>query len=216
MIAALPCLPQEHTDFLREMRDNYGFTPNVIYDIGACVLHWTKKAREIWPHASFYLVDGFTEAEPLWKESGYPFHGGVLSDSEKDVFFYVNPALPGGNSYYREVGSTHYQLFFPDSSARRVKTSTLDIVRKEKQWPLPDLVKMDVQGAELDIYKGAQETLRHCKYLILELQHKLYNQGAPFAQDVIQILQKDGWELIAPLFTESEFDGDYCFRNTRV
>jgi len=37
---------------------------------------------------------------------------------------------------------------------------------------------MDVQGAELDILKGASETLVNCKDLILELQEGEYNTGS--------------------------------------
>ena len=33
-----------------------GFEPAVIYDIGACVLHWTQEAKKLWP-------DAFDQAE---------------------------------------------------------------------------------------------------------------------------------------------------------
>lgn len=209
-------IPPAHKDFLQKLCTESLVSPKVIYDIGACILHWTTAAQTIWPSASYYLFDGFVEAEPLWKRSGLPFYGGVLSDTEKELAFYVNRDFPGGNSYYKEIGSPHSSRLFPEDSKRIVKTTTLDAIRREKGWPLPDLVKMDVQGAELDIYRGAKETLHQCQHLILELQHKQYNQGAPLAFDVIHELHKDGWELLAPLFTVSEFDGDYCFINTRL
>lgn len=209
-------IPSKHVDFLKRLRDEYKFTPSVVYDIGACILHWYKVAKDIWPTATFYINDGFTEAEPLWKEELLEYHLGVLSNTEKKVEFYVNTYMPGGNSYYKEVGSKKSELYFPIESARLMTTRTLDSIRKEKGWKYPDLVKMDVQGSELDIYRGAKETLRHCKYLILELQHKQYNQGAPLAHEVIHELEKDGWDVFAPLFTVSEFDGDYCFINTRL
>ncbi len=206
-------IPPQHLDFLKRLRDEYRFEPKVIYDIGCCVLHWTKEAQAIWPEAQFYVADGFTEAEPLWQEAGQDYFGGVLSDTVKEIPFYVNPFLPGGNSYYKEIGGVKSSLHFPPESARIVTTSPLDQVRKEKGWLYPDLVKMDVQGAELDIVRGAKETLKYCKFLILELQHKPYNQGAPLAHEVILALEKEGWELFAPLFTVSEYDGDYCFMN---
>lgn len=215
-LAIYDTIPQAHKDFLRRLCDEASFMPTVIYDLGACLLHWTKEASRIWPSAKFYVVDGFAEAKPFWDEAGLESSLSVLSDTEKDVLFYVNPRMPGGNSYYRECGPANSSLIFPDSSARKIRTITLDSLRKEKGWPLPDLVKLDVQGAELDIYRGGKETLLTCKFLILELQHKRYNQGAPLAHEVIYELAKDGWELYAPLFTVSEYDGDYCFINTRL
>lgn len=209
-------IPIKHVDFLKRLRDEYAFTPSVIYDIGACILDWYTVAKDVWPTATFYLCDGFTEAELLWKEHQLEYSTSVLSDTVKTVAFYVNPSLPGGNSCYRETGNPKCELYFPKESARIVTTQTLDAVRQEKGWKYPDLVKMDVQGSELDIYRGAKETLQHCRYLILELQHKQYNECAPLAHEVIHELEKDGWELFAPLFTVSEFDGDYCFINTRL
>ncbi len=209
-------IPQSHKEFLQRLRDEYQFYPKTIYDIGCCVLHWTHVTQSIWPEAKHYCMDGFTEAEPLWEEANLESYCGVLSNRIKEVQFYVNPFYPGGNSYYKEVGSVKSSLYFPPESARVVMTTTLDVVRQEKCWPFPDLVKLDVQGAELDIYRGGKDTLQHCKYLILELQHKQYNLEAPLAHEVIHELEKDGWELFAPLFTQSEFDGDYCFINTRL
>lgn len=212
MLADHPMLPPSHAAFLRRLRDEFQFYPRVIYDIGACVLHWTSQAKKLWPEATVYLADGFVEAEPVWKAAGYDYSTRVLSDSEKDVLFYVNPTSPGGNSYYREIGAFESKEFFPDESARLVRTTTLDAVRTTKGWPFPDLVKLDVQGAELDIYRGAKETLQRCEYLIVELQHRQYNEGAPLAPQVIEVLKQDGWELIAPFFSVTDYDADYCFR----
>ena len=46
-----------------------------------------------------------------------------------------------------------------------------------KHWPAPDLIKMDIQGAEMDVLKGAQDCLKTCKDLIVELQTVEYNKG---------------------------------------
>ena len=75
------------------------------------VLHWTKAAKEIWPDATFVLFDAFAEAEFLYE--GYQYHMGVLSDEEKEVDFYQNEYQPGGNSYYREIGSLTPDYHFP-------------------------------------------------------------------------------------------------------
>ena len=50
------------------------------------------------------------------------------------------------------------------------ETRTLDPVVKENNYPFPDLIKIDAQGGELDIFKGAHECLQHATYLIVELQ----------------------------------------------
>ena len=81
----------------------------------------------------------------------------------------------GGNSIYREQTS-----YFPDTQYKIKETITLDTLVKSKNYPYPDLIKIDVQGAELDIIKGASQCLENASYLILELikDNIDYNRGA--------------------------------------
>jgi hypothetical protein len=70
---------------------------------------------------------------------------------------------------------------------------------------------MDVQGAELDVLKGAEKALKHCKDLILELQIVEYNKGAPLKDEVINYVEQLGFKLISGLFCDNGPDGDYHF-----
>lgn len=82
-------------------------------------------------------------------------------------------------------------------------------------FPNPDLVKIDVQGSELDVIKGAQATLNYTKYLIVEIQHTDFNQGAPKVDSVlpfIESMHNNSWECIAHRFSDNGPDADYCFK----
>lgn len=203
-------LPHAHVAYLQKLKDN-GFEPKVIYDIGACVLHWTQESKRIWPNAEHVLFDAFAPAEFLYIEQNFRYHVGVLSDVDnKEVRFYQNDMFPGGNSYYREIGCQHGK-FFPEDKYILKKTRTLDSIVSEKGFPLPDLIKMDVQGAELDILRGAKNTQKHAQHMILELQHTDYNLGAPKAHECVPLIEEFGWKCTAPLFQNNGCDGDYGF-----
>ena len=209
-------IPQTHQNYLMNLRDNFGFTPNVIYDVGACVLQWTTIAKEVWPNSQYILLDAMEESEELFQEMGYPYHIGVLSDeNNKEVTFYKNVTFPGGNSYYKE-NSAHSSiasvLFDNPANQFKRKTITLDTVRKMKNLPYPDLLKIDVQGCEIDILKGATEIIQSVKHLIVELQHVEYNIGAQICDDSIPIIESMGFELVTPRFSLSSHDADYHFK----
>ena len=203
-------LPKAHIAYLQKLKDG-GFEPKVIYDIGACVLHWTKECKRIWPDAEYIIFDAFAPAEFLYIEQNLRYHVGVLSDvDDKEVRFYQNEQFPGGNSYYREIGYKNGS-YFPEDKYILKTTRTLDSIVAERGFPLPDLIKMDVQGAELDILRGATNTHKNATHMILELQHTDYNQGAPKANECIPIIESFGWKCIAPLFQNNGNDGDYGF-----
>lgn len=201
-VAAHDYLPETHVNYLKTISSE----PKVIYDIGSCVLHWERHARNIWPTSQIYLFEANTDVKKLYDRTGQQYHLGVLSDQDnKMVEFYKDPMNLGGNSYYKE-NTIHYN----DTHLVTEKAMTLDTVVKNNNWPMPDLIKIDVQGAEVDILKGASECLKNCKDLILECQHTEYNIGAPHENQVIEYVKTLGFELVSN-FVRTEFDGDYHF-----
>jgi FkbM family methyltransferase len=199
---------KDHVKYLQKLKSE-GLEPKVIYDIGSCVLHWTNEAKNIWTDAKYVLFDAFEPAEFLYE--GYDYHIGVLSDSNKTVEWWQNDMMPGGNSYYREIGRTD---FFTDGMSTMRPTKTLDEVVRERGFPKPDFIKIDVQGCELDILKGATETLKSVKDLVVELQHTEYNKGAPQVQESLPFIESLGFKCVSPMFAYNGPDADYHF--TRI
>lgn len=206
-------LPTKHVDYLFKIK-NEGTSPKVIYDIGACVLHWTREAVNVWPQSQFIAFEAMEESASIFQHYGVPHHIGVLADEDgKSVTFYQNTTHPGGNSYYREneAINPNATTYFPDTVARTVQAVTLDTVVQQRGMPLPDLIKMDVQGAELDILKGASTCLAHCRDVILELQKVEYNKGAPLREEVIAYMATQGFQIKEGPFCDNGPDGDYHF-----
>ena len=205
-------LPHPHRNFLDKLRVEYNFVPEVCYDIGAAVLHWTRHAERVWPDTKLYLFDAFSPVERFYE--GYDYTMGVLSSADDmEVRFYQNDFYFGGNSYYRELAFDDGK-FFPESNYIIKKTKTLDSIVLEMNYRYPDLIKIDVQGAELDVLKGATNVLQKAEYLLVELQHVNYNKDAPLAHTTIDYLKSIGWECIAEKFSDNGPDADYCFKNT--
>jgi FkbM family methyltransferase len=205
-------IPRSHVDYLAGLKAA-GLEPKVIYDIGACVLHWTNEAARIWPDAEIVAFEAMDSTEFLYQERKMKYHIGVLSnETGKEVEFYQNDIHPGGNSYYKEneVVNPDTVNYFNDTHKRKLKTVTVDAVSNLKRFPKPDFVKMDVQGAELDVLKGAVETLADVKHVILELQVVEYNKGAPLKDEVIAYMDTQGFDCMG-IFSNNGPDGDYHF-----
>jgi FkbM family methyltransferase len=208
-------LPENHFNYLVKLK-NEGFEPKVIYDIGSCVLHWTNQAKKIWPDAKYILFDAFAPAEFLYKEYGYDYYIGVLSNNDDTIVkFYQNDSHPGGNSYYREIGFDN-GAYFPKDKYIEMKTVTLDSIVNKLGFPAPDFIKIDVQGAEIDIIRGGVNTIKNASKMVVELQHMQYNEGALLCEESIKIIEELGWKCVAPLFQNNGADGDYGFENMNI
>jgi FkbM family methyltransferase len=202
MVAEQDLLPTAHAEYLTKM----GIRPRVIYDIGACVQHWTRKAKEVWPDAKYYLLDAAKSVEPFLASTGDEYAIAVLSDHDgRVVDFYEDADNPGGNSYYLETTGA-----FTEKHRTKRTTTTLKSIVKNNGWQKPDFIKMDVQGAELDILIGMGSLLDDVTDIIVECQHTEYNEGAPQIGIVQAFLENRGFELIAEICT-NENDGDYHF-----
>lgn len=202
-IANQDLLPKKHIDYLQKMESE----PKVIYDIGASVLHWTRHAISRWSDSKLFLFDATPEVEFLFRETGHEYHMGILTDQDnKQVKFYNDPFNISGNSYYKE-NTVHYN----ETHARDMTGMSLDTIVSQKGFPYPDMMKLDVQGAEMDVLNGATKCLENCQDVILEAQHANYNIGAPKSHDMIRVMESIGFTLVEN-FYRTDVDGDYHFK----
>lgn len=211
-------LPQPHVDYLKKIKKDFEFEPEVIYDIGACVLHWTNEAEKVWDKSQYIAFEAMDSCQFLYKEKNIKHAIAVLSDKTgKMVDFYRNDYHPGGNSYYlqNEKIAPETPLYFNEGNKQKVATVALDDAVKAGSFPLPDLVKMDVQGAELDILKGGKDTISNAKHVILELQEVEYNTGAPLREEVIKYMDNIGFDFVKQ-FSNNGPDGDYHFKRRMI
>jgi FkbM family methyltransferase len=156
-------------------------TPFSVLDIGANRGHWTAEAKQLWPNAYFMLIEGNLECDPILSATGLSYRIALLSDTEKEVTFYTRLNAPActGASYYRETT----QFYEGDNAIPHTRqTDTLDRLFPDDTF---DLIKIDVQGAELDVLKGGTNLVSRAKALLLECAVSNYNDGAP---TVVQIL----------------------------
>jgi len=166
-----------------------GFNPAVIYDIGAYTGTWTTEVMEYFPRAKYFLFEGQPSKEVYLQALKNKFPGSVnyeigllgAKDGEKVVF----------NEY--ETASSVLTEHFDTGATRHERTiNSMDTVAKNKNWPAPDLIKLDTQGYELEILKGASFSMQKAEAVLMEVSFIDIYINAPLAKDVIDfMLQRD-------------------------
>jgi FkbM family methyltransferase len=186
---------------LRTMHAN-GFQPGGIIDIGANVGEWSRMARSVFPRVPVILVDGNPDmaapmratVERLGSDAG-AISALLGPDVRSDVPFHVvgtgSSVLPELTTFGREV--QHLPMTTLD---RVVEGTTQASVRA------PLLMKLDVQGFELEVLRGGTRTLGMAEVVILETSVLPYNEGAPTFEDVVAFMHTAG-------FSVSDFCGQF-------
>jgi FkbM family methyltransferase len=163
---------------------NY-FTPKSILDIGANVGQFYNEIKQIFPDAYYYLVEGNHKCEIPLKDLKVDYSISLLSDEVKTVNFYTRTYEERctGNSIYREKTP-----FYDDSeiTIKTIQTTTLDLLLKDQEF---DLIKIDVQGSEIDIIKGGINMIKKSKGILMEVSLVEYNENSPTKEYVYEFMK---------------------------
>jgi len=100
------------------------------------------------------------------------------------------------------VGSIeeHEKVHIPQQKRAKtveVEVDTVDNLMAAKKIPRPDFVKIDVQGAELDVFIGMSNTIKMCKPKILVEVHSIphINWRIKNLQRIVKFLMENGYSL---------------------
>ena len=165
------------------------FNPTSVLDIGANRGQFYNDTRPFFPNAEYFLIEANPECEEPLKTLGVSYYIGAISDSERTATFYKSKAdsMGFGNSFYKE--KTDY---YNSENLIEVEYKTTTLA---KLFPnqIFDLVKIDVQGSELDIIKGGLSLIKAAKGLILEVSVVEYNENAPLEPEVNSFMEEIGF-----------------------
>jgi FkbM family methyltransferase len=160
-----------------------------VFDIGVFEGNWSRMFKKIFPNANILMIEANLEKEQKLKNIGNYRICLLGSEDGKQVKFFKC------QKHGKEMGNTVFQenssLNFTYEERLTTKLDTL-LLGKDSF----DLIKMDIQGSELDCIKGGERIINNSKYLLLELQTANYNLNAPYSSEVISYLKQINFELM--------------------
>lgn len=168
-----------------------GFRPDVVLDIGAAKGYWTLKTAWRWQQAEFYLIDPLHESEAELQK--------VCQNPRFHYLLTAVGAEPGELVMHLTDdfdGST--LLAFPDPDPPRerlVSVTTIDALLASGALKPPQLVKMDVQGFEINVLKGGQRMFDTAEVFILEVSLFRFMRDCPLADEVIRYMAERNFHV---------------------
>lgn len=146
----------------------------VMLDIGSKTGKWLVPFVAAFPSAEFYTFEALPEqharaAHRFRKSPNVKTYNCVLSDKKQTTFFYRDKKRMGWS------GLKKHQ-YLEDHDEISVEAVPIDLFGLSA-----DIVKIDVEGAELLVLQGAKHTLENCKVIFFEcneVHFKEYNYTA--------------------------------------
>lgn len=158
-----------------------------LLDIGAAHGHFSIIWNSVTGNDNISMIEANPLSCSLLEELPWTLTNKAVGKPGKATF-YTNTAEPvgGGSSLYKE--NTEYF----DGCAQE----TIEVVALDDLFLEGDLIKIDVQGAELDVIEHGPETIQKANYLLLELSFMDYNVGAPLIDDILAKTRDLGFKMI--------------------
>lgn len=168
-----------------------------IYDIGANVGTWSLLAKSIFPQASIQAFEPLESCREAFLRNtalvdGIDFHGVALGPDDRVATMHIG-AITDTSSLLPPCD----QADFKEAAARELPVRSLDAFVVANKIPEPDLLKLDVQGYELEVLKGAPMMLRRAKAVLCEVSFVPLYKGQCLFADVVTFMSLAGFSLRA-------------------
>lgn len=175
-------------------------TDAVVYDIGGfqglLTMFFSMRARTVVVYEpnpiSRHRLEENLALNHIANVTVRPVGVGARAETTTLVF---DPLMPGAATAHSSIGGQ-----IRDTATRwhtaDVRIVSLDEDRRTERLPDPSLVKIDVEGLELDVLRGMSETLRTVRpALYIEMHGATMDEKRDNARAVVELLADSGYAM---------------------
>jgi FkbM family methyltransferase len=163
-----------------------------VVDVGAHTGQFSLLARKLYPQATIHAFEPLPEAAAKFREvfaddPHVRLHEVAIAPAKGDATLYLDGTWDGGSLL---PGAWRPEREVPVHAAPLEEFVAVDELRS------PALLKLDVQGYELDALVGCSTLLDRFDDVVVELMLREDRIGQPLAADVIALLRDRGFQLV--------------------
>ncbi|MDP8244101.1 MAG: FkbM family methyltransferase [Candidatus Hinthialibacter antarcticus] len=182
---------QSMYEVLRQIQ-HIGVDIRSVIDVGAAQGVWSVMCAEVLSNSNYLLIEPLLEYDDMMKDSLKRIPNAkclnvALSNEPGEKELHVHPDLFGSSFYLEQEDSD------VNGVVRTVKVETLDSVCDANQLEPPYLLKIDVQGAELDVLESGLQVLQKTEFAIIETSFFRFYENGKTIVDLIEFMKSQGF-----------------------
>jgi FkbM family methyltransferase len=173
-------------DFALERLKACGFTPDTIFDVGAYQGDFAQTALRVWPNCDIVCFEVQTIPLDRLRSNLSSQHVRVIecllgAERRFDVTLHLAET----------ASSVLVENAHPLTQAEQFQMRTID--ETEFNGRSPALLKLDVQGYELEILTGAEKTLPQIRVVLAEVNLLDIHKDVPLLHELVEWFAKRNW-----------------------
>lgn len=176
--------------------------PIIVADVGARGGH-LGEINNLKPYLSYYGFDADKEeckrieSVPHQDFNSYKILPYYVGKNEGLVDFHLFRDLGSSsklkpNQYFKNNYSVSHEI----TSTVSVESRTMDSILAENNLELPDFIKLDTQGTELEILKNSPKSLCNCLLIESEIEIIEMYDGQPLIGEFLTFMDNNGFDIL--------------------
>ena len=175
-------------------------TPETIIDIGSNKGQFILLIEKIYPNKNIYSFEPIKEMIDKQKKffaykNNIIFHNVALGSSNTLKEFLITTRMDS-SSFLKIVSDNNKNKNYDIVENRNIQINTLDELLINEKISHPVLIKIDVQGYELEVLRGANNLLKKTDYLLLEVSKNEMYQNQPIEKEVVEYLKNLNFDIL--------------------
>lgn len=180
-------------ELLELIRNDVRVNSPVIFDIGSNIGTWTLLAKAIFPKSTIYAFEPLKPHIQAFNKNTRGLNEVYLHEcciGNENALAIINISSFSDSSSLLEPTPLEYEYFnIKKIGEEKVDVKRLEDLIRENIISMPDVIKLDIQGFELEALKGMGDLLHQVKYILCEVSFKKLYQNQALFLDIANYLE---------------------------